>query len=162
MALNEELIKQAQFLLKLLNIKKNLIFGQNFQNNNMNNIFNPMQNNQMNMFNNINNNQFQQMANQNIMNGAQELQRKEINLRFRSCSNDIYEGQELNVLCFTDEKISEVIKRYENRANIDSNIDHFKYICNGRPLDPNKTVEEFGLVNGSFIFVVLRQNVIGG
>ena len=43
--LNEELIKQAQFLLKLLNIKKNLIFDQNFQNNNMNNIFNPMQNN---------------------------------------------------------------------------------------------------------------------
>ena len=58
---NEELIKEAQFLLSLLNIKKNFLFGQNFQNNNMNNIFNPMQNNQMNMFNNINNNQFPQM-----------------------------------------------------------------------------------------------------
>ena len=79
--LNEELIKQAQFLLKLLNIKKNFLFGQNFQNNNMNNIFNPMQNNQMNMFNNINN-QFQQMMNQNIMNEPRDLKRKEIGLRF--------------------------------------------------------------------------------
>ena len=160
--LNEELIKQAQFLLKLLNIKKNLIFGQNFQNNNMNNIFNPMQNNQMNMFNNINNNQFQQMTNQNIMNGAQELQRKEINLRFRSCSNDICEERELNVLCFTDEKISEVIKRYKNKAQIKLGNDKLRFIYNNHELNPNKTVEEFGLVNISVIYVVLRQNVIGG
>ena len=146
--LNEELIKQAQFLLKLLNIKKNLIFGQNFQNNNMNNIFNPMQNNPMNMFNNINNNLFQQMMNQNIMNQPQVPQRQEICLKFDS------KGRKLVVPCFTDEKISEVIKRYENRANIDSNIDHFKYIYNGRPLDPNKIVGESEVLNCSDIIVV--------
>ena len=155
-ALNEELIKQAQFLLKLLNIKKNLIFGQNFQNNNMNNIFNPMQNNPMNMFNNINNNLFQQMMNQNIMNQPQVPQRQEIFLRF-----DSY-GHKLIIPCFTDEKISEVIKRYENRANIDSNIDHFKYIYNGRPLDPNKIVGESEVLNGSEIIVVDPKNIMGG
>ena len=46
--ISEELIKETQFLLSLLNIKKNLIVGQNFANNNMN--FNPMQN-QINTFN---------------------------------------------------------------------------------------------------------------
>ena len=154
--LNEELIKQAQFLLKLLNIKKNLIFGQNFQNNNMNNIFNPMQNNPMNMFNNINNNLFQQMMNQNIMNQPQVPQRQKINLRFDS-------QDKLIIPCFTDEKISEVIKRYENRANIDSNIDHFKYIYNGRPLDPNKTVGESELYDGRVIIVVdPKKGLIGG
>ena len=40
--ISEELIKETQFLLSLLNIKKKLIVGQNFANNNMN--FNPMQN----------------------------------------------------------------------------------------------------------------------
>ena len=156
-ALNEELIKQAQFLLKLLNIKKNFLFGQNFQNNNMNNIFNPMQNNPMNMFNNINNNLFQQMMNQNIMNQPQVPQRQEICLRFDS------KGHKLTIPCFTDEKISEVIKRYKNRANIDSNIDHFKYIYNARPLDPNKTVGESEVLDGTQIIVVdPKKAIIGG
>ena len=152
--LNEELIKQAQFLLKLLNIKKNLIFGQNFQNNNMNNIFNPMQNNQMNMFNNINNNQFQQIMNQNIMNEPRDLKRKEISLRFLS------EGEEnsVTVNCFTDEKISEVINKYKNKAqiklNIKLNINELRFIYNAQVLNPNKTVEQSGLFNGSPIQVI--------
>ena len=115
-----------------------------------------MQNNPMNMFNNINNNLFQQMMNQNIMNQPQVPQRQEIFLRF-----DSY-GHKLIIPCFTDEKISEVIKRYENRANIDSNIDHFKYIYNGRPLDPNKIVGESEVLNGSEIIVLDPKNIMGG
>ena len=160
--LNEELIKQAQFLLKFLNIKKNFLFGQNFQNNNMNNIFNPMQNNQMNMFNNINNNQFQQIMNQNIMNEPRDLKRKEISLRFLS------EGEEnsVTVNCFTDEKISEVINKYKNKAqiklNIKLNINELRFIYNAQVLNPNKTVEQSGLFNGSPVQVISTQSVWGG
>ena len=150
--LNEELIKQAQFLLKLLNIKKNFLFGQNFQNNNMNNIFNPMQNNQMNMFNNINN-QFQQMMNQNIMNEPRDLKRKEIGLRFERPDeeNSIY------VLCFTDEKISEVINKYKNMARIKLN-----FLYNAKELNPNKTVEESGLMNNSIVQVIPTRQILAG
>ena len=151
--LNEELIKQAQFLLKLLNIKKNFLFGQNFQNNNMNNIFNPMQNNQMNMFNNINNNQFLQMMNQNIMNEPRDLKRKEIRLRFERPDeeNSIY------VLCFTDEKISEVINKYKDMARIKLN-----FLYNAKELNPNKTVEESGLVNNSIVQVIPTRQILAG
>ena len=150
--LNEELIKQAQFLLKLLNIKKNFLFGQNFQNNNMNNIFNPMQNNQMNMFNNINN-QFQQMMNQNIMNEPRDLKRKEIGLRFERPDeeNSIY------VLCFTDEKISEVINKYKNMARI-----KLKFLYNAKELNPNKTVEESGLMTNSIVKVIPTRQILAG
>ena len=150
--LNEELIKQAQFLLKLLNIKKNFLFGQNFQNNNMNNIFNPMQNNQMNMFNNINN-QFQQMMNQNIMNEPRDLKRKEIGLRFERPDeeNSIY------VLCFTDEKISEVINKYKNMARI-----KLQFLYNAKELNPNKTVEESGLMNNSIVQVIPTRQILAG
>ena len=108
------------------------------------------------MFNNLNNNQFQQTMNQNIMNQPQVPQRQEINLLFK------YECSQFIVSCFTDEKILESIKRYENRANIDSNIDHFKYIYNGRPLDPNKIVGESEVLDGSEIIVVDPKDLIGG
>ena len=161
--LNEELIKQAQFLLKLLNIKKNFLFGQNFQNNNMNNIFNPMQNNQMNMFNNINNNLFQQMMNQNIINKPRELQRKNITLIFRAQFNG---ETPIHVSCFTDEKISEVINKYKNKAqiklNIKLNINELRFIYNAQVLNPNKTVEQSGLFNGSPVQVISIQSVWGG
>ena len=150
--LNEELIKQAQFLLKLLNIKKNFLFGQNFQNNNMNNIFNPMQNNQMNMFNNINN-QFQQMINQNIMNEPRDLKRKEIRLRFERPD----EENSITVPCFTDEKISEVINKYKNMARI-----KLQFLYNAKELNPNKTVEESGLVNNSIVRVIPTRQILAG
>ena len=97
------------------------------------------------------------MMNQNIMNQPQVPQRLKINLRFDS------RGHKLIIPCFIDEKISEVIKRYENRANIDSNIDHFKYIYNGRPLDPNITVGESGVLDCTKIIVVdPKKAIIGG
>ena len=151
--LNEELIKQAQFLLKLLNIKKNFLFSQNIQNNN---IFNPMQNNQMNMFNNANNNQFQQTMDQNIINKQQELQRKEIRLIFRDG------GSSILVSCFTDEKISEVINKYNNMAKFKRIINNCKFIFDARPLNPNKTVEESLITDNSTIFVLDTTGVRGG
>ena len=131
--LNEELIKQAQFLLKLLNIKKNLIFGQNFQNNNMNNIFNPMQNNQMNMFNNINNNQFPQMMpiqsmqnifNNNNMNDIQEPKKEEITLLFEKYSD----GTIITIHCTPDDKLSFVFNQYVQKINFRGGRNDLKFI----------------------------------
>ena len=81
--ISEELIKETQFLLSLLNIKKKLIVGQNFANNNMN--FNPMQN----QINTSNNNQFQQMMPpkqiiSTFNNNVQDSLKDKMALRFRS------------------------------------------------------------------------------
>ena len=119
----------------------------------MNNIFNPMQNSQMNMFNNINNNQFLQMMNQNIMNEPRDLKRKEIGLRFERPD----EENSITVPCFTDEKISEVINKYKNMARI-----KLKFLYNAKELNPNKTVEESGLMNNSIVQVSPTRQILAG
>ena len=165
---NEELIKEAQFLLSLLNIKKNFLFGQNFQNNNMNNIFNPMQNNQMNMFNNINNNQFQQMMpiqsmqnkfNNNNMNDIQEPKKEEIILLFEKESD----GRSMMAIhCTPDDKLSFVFNQYVQKINSRSNRNDLKFIFNNSALNPSESVKEAGLRNYSRILVYDTHKVIGG
>ena len=164
---NEELIKEAQFLLSLLNIKKNFLFGQNFQNNNMNNIFNPMQNNQMNMFNNINNNQFSQMMpiqsmqnifNNNNMNDIQEPKKEEIILLFETHSD----GSIITIHCTPDDKLSFVFNRCVQKINSRSNGNDLKFIHNNSALNPSESVKEAGLRNYSRILVYDTHKVIGG
>ena len=166
-SINEELIKEAQFLLSLLNIKKNFLFSQNFQNNNMNNIFNPMQNNQMNMFNNINNNQFQQMMpiqsmqnifNNNNMNDIQEPKKEEIILLFEKYSD----GSIITIHCTPDDKLSLVFNRCVQKINSRSNRNDLKFIHNNSALNPSESVKEAGLVNYSKILVYDTHKIIGG
>ena len=166
-SINEELIKEAQFLLSLLNIKKNFLFGQNFQNNNMNNIFNPMQNNQMNMFNNINNNQFPQMMpiqsmqnifNNNNMNDIQEPKKEEIILLFETKSNRSI----ITIHCTPDDKLSFVFNRYIQKINFRGNRNYLKFICNNSLLNPSESVKEAGLRNNMKIFVLEGKRIIGG
>ena len=166
--LNEELIKQAQFLLKLLNIKKNFLFGQNFQNNNMNNIFNPMQNNQMNMFNNINNNQFPQMMpiqsmqnifNNNNMNDIQEPKKEEIILLFEKEQD---RRSIITIHCTPDDKLSFVFNRYIQKINFSGNQEDLKFIYSNSVLNPSESVKEAGLRNNMKIFVLEGKRIIGG
>jgi hypothetical protein len=167
-SINEELIKEAQFLLSLLNIKKNFLFGQNFQNNNMNNIFNPMQNNQMNMFNNINNNQFQQMMpiqsmqnifNNNNMNDIQEPKKEEIILLFEKQSD---RRSIITIHCTPDDKLSFVFNRCVQKINSRSNRNDLKFIHNNSALNPSESVKEAGLINFSKILVYDTHKIIGG
>ena len=96
------------------------------------------------------------MMNQNI----QDLQRKEINLYF---SYTQFGGKPPTCIsCFTDEKISEVIKRYKNMSKIDLNIESSKFMYNARPLDPNKTFEESGIRDSSCIVVFDYSKILRG
>ena len=165
-SINEELIKEAQFLLSLLNIKKNFLFGQNFQNNNMNNIFNPMQNNQMNMFNNINNNQFPQMMPiqlmQNIFNNnmdnIQEPKKEEIILLFEKQSD----RRIITIHCTPDDKLSFVFNRYIQKINFSGNQEDLKFIYNSSVLNPSESVKEAGLRNNMKILVLDGKRIIEG
>ena len=150
--ISEELIKETQFLLTLLNIKKNLIFGQNFPNNDMN-LNNPMQN-QINIFNN---NQFQQMMPpkqiiNTFNNNVQESVKDKIALYFR---HNCIEGHNISIMCNLDDKIS---KKKTGCNDIRSR----KFIHNSYLLNPSTSVRETGLVNGSVIFVLRTKDVKGG
>ena len=156
--ISEELIKETQFLLTLLNIKKNLIFGQNFPNNNMN-LINPMQN-QINIFNN---NQFQQMMPpkqiiNTFNNNVQESLKDKIALYFRHNS---IEDHNFSIMCNLDDKISDVIEKYKKKTGCDD-ISSRKFVYNSYFLNPSKSVKETGLVNGSVIFVLESKNIKGG
>ena len=156
--ISEELIKETQFLLTLLNIKKNLIFGQNFPNNNMN-LINPMQN-QINIFNN---NQFQHMMTpkqiiNTFNNNVQESLKDKIALFFR---HNFIKEYNSSIMCNLDDKISDVIEKYKKKTGCDD-IRSIKFIHNSYLLNPSTSVRETGLINGSVIFVLRTKDVKGG
>ena len=152
--INEELIRQSQFLLKLLNIKKNLIYGLNFQNNNIN--LPSSMPNQINMFNDLNNNQFQQMMPLNIMDNTQEIKKETINLRFHNSL-----GIERLISFSPDDKVSEVIQKYKNIDQSYGKKDLI-FLFKGIKLNPNKSIKEEGLRENSIIVVYDVANLIGG
>ena len=153
-AINEGIIKQAQFLLKLLNIKKNLIYGQNFQNNNIN--LSSSMPNQTNMFNNLSNIQFQQIIPQNTIFKTQEIKKEIINLRLRN-----FRGIDTIIPCSPDDKVWQLIQKYKNKILNFAKKD-LRLIFNNKVLDPNKSIQEEGLKQNSFIFVYDSSKVRAG
>ena len=168
--INNELKKESEFLLSLLNIKQNEMMNQMAINNNMN-FINPMMN--QNFINN--NNQLQQMIKQQMiqiqaMQNQQQIQqeiimkqqneqklkekKETIALHFRENS-----GRIIVVICKMNDKIDDVIKKYRNKSLDRSET--IEFIWNSRRLSPNLTVGEEGLTNNSFIFALKKGDVVG-
>ena len=144
-SINEELIKEAQFLLSLLNIKKNLIFSQNFQNK-----FQQMM--PIKPINNNNNN------NNNFINNVQEPKKEIYSLIFKNSS-----GMSIVMQCLPDDKLSSVFDKYEAKIGFSDKKDAFKYVCNDCVLNPFESVKEANLRNCSKIVVVyLHNDIFGG
>ena len=123
------------------------------KNNNIN--FNPLmfQPNQM-MMNIpvINMNQMQQQSISNNFNNFGENNTMMINVYFE------YNTKITTLFCNPYEKISEVIKKYREKAK-DFNENWFKF--NNKELDPSLTLSAFGITNNSKIIVV-RKGIIKG
>ena len=167
--INNELKKETDFLLSLLNIKNNAMMNQ-MSFNNMN-FFNPMMN--PNFVNNI---QIQQMIQQQLMQMQQMMQQQQIQQEEMLMKQQIEnQNQSIDVLfryyleglpknvrikCRMKDKVSDVIERYRNEANDRSQTK--KFIFNAIGLNPNQTVEEARLSNNSVIVVVETEGVRGG
>ena len=80
-----------------------------------------------------------------------------INVFFRAGQNG--ENGSIMVQCTLDERVSEVIKRYGNKAMEDTKKK--KFIFNAKALVPSLTVAEAGLQEGANIFVVNTAGVKG-
>ena len=128
------------------------MMNQNMMNNQMPPMMNPMMMNNkpmwMRHYNNLNDNQ-----NLNDENNSSN----KINIVFRRSDDN----PPIRVMCDYTEKISEVIKRYFIKAEIDSKYHkYFKFIYNAKNINMDLTVAESGIANNSNIFVIKIQNVM--
>ena len=149
-SINNEIKKESECLISLLNIKQNTLMNQININNNMN--FNPFMiqpNLMMANIQPINMNQMQQqiiMNNFNNMETNNELNNCFLNIKFSNVS-----GNKTLVLSKPNEKVSEVIEKYRKKTNYyDYNS---LFLNNNQKLIPQLTVSEAGLIDGSEILV---------
>ena len=125
--------------------------------------------NQMNMGMNNMNQQAQQMANNNANmsnnnstnNSSSQNSGKGISVIFRisGANQNAQNGAPIMVQCMPDEKVSEVIKKYQTKAN--DNDPSKKFIFNAKNLVPSLTVAEAGITNNANIFVVTTKGIKG-
>ena len=153
--INNEIRKESEFLNSLLNQKQNCLMNQN---NNFNNMM--FQNNILinNSPNNVQMNNQQQIINQNDFNGFQN--NKIINVTFIQNSF----GKKFNFICKSNEIISDIIKKYREKAN-DYNENTF--LCHLFPVKQDlkpffsSTLEELKLP-GDIPINVYRQKILMG
>ena len=163
MSINNEIQKETEFLLSLLNIKNSTMMNQMAMNNM--NFFNPMMN--PNFVNN--NNQFQQMIQQQLMQMQQMLLQPPMNQQMENIQKIEDKitvkfrkdrAEPIPVKCSLNNSISDIIKKYR-KYSLDNEPEE-KFIFNAKALSPSLTVAEAGLTNNSNIFVVETNGLRGG
>ena len=169
-SINNDLKKEAELLLSLLNIKNVMMMS-------MNN-FSPMTN-QNYVVNNI---QLQQLMQKQVMIIEQMMQKQEIpqKMQMKEQNEKIQKkdeifgkisvnflksrfgsyGKPLVVQCDFNEKIEKVIERYRYYSSDFKESEIF--IFNAKALNPSITVAEAGLINNCNIFVVETAGIRGG
>jgi len=162
-SINNEIKKETEFLLSLLNIKNSSMMNQMAMNNM--NFFNPMMN--PNFVNN--NNQFQQMIQQQLMQIQQMLLQPPMNQQMENIQKIEDKitvkfrkdrAEPIPVKCSLNNSISDIIKKYR-KYSLDNEPEE-KFIFNAKALSPSLTVAEAGLTNNSNIFVVETNGLRGG
>ena len=151
--INNEIKKETEILISLLNIKKNSLMNPMFSNNNMN-FMNPMMNQNNNLINNQMNTQ-QQLQEQIKQMKEQEELNKTINIEFE------FNGNVKFMQCKLGEKLGNVFERFRQKIKV-PNL-NFSFIFNGLRLNPNILVKDSGLREYSNKIQVFTQNdMIGG
>ena len=128
---------------------------------NQNNFKNQQNNNNLN-YNNINsvNNFVNNNDNENDNNdNYSSLEDNEISLIFKGNTRE-NRNERFTISCKKNELLKDVIKRYCSKIKVNENELIFLYDCH--QLVKEKTVDEFGLINGSIILVVNAKGMKGG
>ena len=150
--INNEIKKESDCLISLLNVKQNTLMNQMNQNNNMN--FNPL----MPQFNPM-------LMNAPAININQTQPEIVLNNPFNN--KDYYEilfqkditGKVTVLHCNSKEIISDVIKRYREKAK---DYDENRFTFNNMKLNPSLTLFESKIFKGSKILVITQGVVKGG
>ena len=152
--INVEIKKESEYLNSLLIIKQNNLVNQININNNMN--FNPfmfqpnpmmnlVQNNQMdNNFFNMGNSQFELNSNANNLDSENKNKISFINVIFSHAR-----GMNTTVVCKSDEKVSEMIKKYREKSN-DYNKNNTFMMDGDIPLNISSNLTVIEMCNNHF------------
>ena len=156
-SINNEIKKETEFLLTLLNMKKIQMNTQILQNTNINNNMNF--NNQM--INNpfiLNNNQFnqQQPIQERIL--EEEGLERMISITFEYPDDKDFH-RKTTILCGLSDKMSDVIEKYRNKVNDRDNNDIFIY--NASAINTSFTVAESGIFANTNIKVIKFGRIKG-
>ena len=144
--INNEIKKESECLISLLNAKQNIVMNQINLNNNVN--FNPLMfpgNPLMMNIPTININQMNPPFIQNISN-INEQTYSLISIIFQKDISD----KKTTVYCNPQEKISDVIKKYREKSN---DYAESRFIFCSRELEPSLSLSELGITNGDKILV---------
>ena len=142
--INNEIKKESECLISLLNVKQNTLMNQINLNNNA--IFNPLMLQPNPLLMNAPVININQMEPQFIPNNFKNNNEQNIDILFRK---DI--TLKVTVLhCNPQEKIFETIKRYREKSN---DYDEIRFVLNNQNLDPSLTLSQFGIVHGQEIRV---------
>ena len=181
--INNEIKYEVECLLSLLYIKKNEINNSNNQNN-MNciisNNFQQMNKQQISFEQQrLMMEQFKQMAlaQQQIMPQQQEMKQAQMNSILNNKQNinenkfnqnyisiifnlqsDYGRNNQLTILCYPDDKVSDIIEKFRNKANVHD--DNRRFIYNAKELNPSLSLAEAGLIHESIIYVVKKSDFI--
>ena len=143
-SINNEIKKESECLISLLNIKQNTLMNQININNNMN--FNPFMIQPNLMMANIQPINMNQMQQQMIMNNFKNIQNNnEDNNYFLNITFIHTSGKRTVVQIKPNEKVSEMIEKYRKKANDYNPKTLFWY--NGKKLIPHLTASDNGLVD---------------
>lgn len=107
---------------------------------------------------NLQNNQDQFRANIQQQMMIQNKRIEELNSILRGNSISVLfknpNGVVFPVKCYEKELCSEMFKKYKNKDKDFSNDDNLSYLFNGKNLEENLNLYQYGITNGSIIFVI--------
>ena len=150
-SINNEIKKESEFLISLLNIKQNILMNPININNNIN--LNPFMFQPNLIMANIQPINMNQMPQQMIMNNFNNIQKNNgdnnyfLNITFIHTS-----GKKTVAQIKLNEKVSEMIEKYRKKANDYNPKTLFLY--NGKRLIPSLTASENGLADGVEVLVI--------
>ena len=122
-----------------------LVFPQNFVMNNMP----PM-----------NLNQFNIAPQQMMQNNVNNFENNDISLSQTINVGFIHFSGRINIICKSNEKLSDVIKRYREKNN---DFDDNWFLFKGERLNPSSTstLQKYGIIDQSYIYVSRKKDVVG-
>ena len=62
------------------------------------------------------------------------------------------------ILCYSDDKVSDIIEKFRNKANVHD--DNRQFIYNAKELNPSLSLAEAGFLHNSIIYVVKKSDFI--
>ena len=83
---------------------------------------------------------------------------KIIYLLFFKLQSEYGSNNQLTILCYPDDKVSDIIEKFRNKANVHD--DNRRFIYNTKELNPSLSLAEAGLIHKSIIYVVKKNNFI--